>query len=78
MTNEEHFAPRVRADAAIEADLLALLYDPQTSGGLLAAIDRDAARSVIERLESTGVRAAEIGAVRAGNGSPDGPLIALS
>jgi selenide,water dikinase len=77
-TNEEHFAPRVRTETAIDADLLALLYDPQTSGGLLAAIDRDAAPAVIDRLESSGVRAVVIGAVRAENGPANGPLIALS
>ena len=77
-TNEEHFASRVRTETAIAPDLLALLYDPQTSGGLLAAIDPAAARAVIDRLESSGVPAVEIGAVRAANGPADGPLIVLS
>ena len=77
-TNEEHFASRVRTETAVASDLLALLYDPQTSGGLLAAIDPAAARAVIDRLESGGVRAVEIGAVRAENGPAGGPLIVLS
>jgi selenide, water dikinase len=77
-TNEEHFSPRVRTETAIAPDLLALLYDPQTSGGLLAAIDPAAARAVIDGLESSGVRAVEIGAVRAETGPADGPLIVLS
>jgi selenide,water dikinase len=76
-TNEEHFAPRVRTGAADDADLLALLYDPQTSGGLLAAIDPAAVGAVMDRLASSGVRAVQIGAVRAENGPGNGPLIAL-
>jgi len=77
-TNEEHFAPRVRTGTATDADLLALLYDPQTSGGLLAAIDPAAAGAVMDRLASRGVRAVHIGAVGAENRPENGPLIALS
>ena len=37
-TNREHFGARVRVADGIDADLVDLLYDPQTSGGLLVAV----------------------------------------
>src|SRR6185295_3433786 len=33
-SNEEHFARSVQADSGVAEDLVSLLYDPQTSGGL--------------------------------------------
>ncbi len=62
-TNESHFGGRVRAEGAIDADLLAVLYDPQTSGGLFAAVARESAAGLIQRLQSAGVEAVEIGEV---------------
>jgi selenide, water dikinase len=76
-TNEEHFGGRVRSEAAIDPDRLALLYDPQTSGGLLIAIDPAHAQAVLASLGSSGVRAVEIGGVRARSEPADGPLIVL-
>ena len=38
-TNAEHFAAGLVLDREIPTDLVQLLHDPQTSGGLLAAID---------------------------------------
>ncbi len=60
-SNEEHFAAAVRVDAAVRPDLLLLLYDPQTSGGLLLAADPAAAGEVAGALERAGVKAARIG-----------------
>ena len=62
-TNESHFGGRVRTEGAIDADLLAVLYDPQTSGGLFAAVAREGAAGLIQRLQSAGVEAVEIGEV---------------
>ena len=42
-TNAEHFGPDVLVSPGVPADLLTLLHDPQTSGGLLASIASDAA-----------------------------------
>jgi selenide,water dikinase len=74
-TNESHFGGRVRTEGAIDADLLAVLYDPQTSGGLFAAVAREGAAGLIERLQSAGVEAVEIGEVLAP--ARDGALIEL-
>ena len=45
--NREAFQPRVRIAAAVPAWMEMLFYDPQTSGGLLAAVEPDGR----ERLE---------------------------
>ena len=55
---------------AVEAQLTdaqhELLYDPQTSGGLLVALAADKARALVEALQATGHRAADIGEVLEG------------
>ncbi|KEO53476.1 selenide, water dikinase SelD, partial [Thioclava indica] len=43
-----------------------LLYDPQTSGGLLAAVPADQARAVLEALQTAGYTAADIGEITSG------------
>ena len=53
-TNAEHFGPDVRVSPGVPADLLTLLHDPQTSGGLLASIASDyadAAEAVLQRVD---------------------------
>jgi selenide,water dikinase len=62
-TNRQRFAATVSADPSIEADLIELLYDPQTSGGLLAAVDATAVDGAMAALESAGVEARRIGRV---------------
>jgi selenide, water dikinase len=62
-TNRQHFGAGVTAAAAIDDDLLALLYDPQTSGGLLIAVDPDRAPEVLGALKAGGVDARRIGRV---------------
>jgi selenide,water dikinase len=48
--------------------LVDALHDPQTSGGLLAAVPADQARRAVERLEAAGAHAAAvIGEVTAGH-----------
>ena len=59
--NQDHFGSTV--DDRIEEDLLALLYDPQTSGGLLVAVNHDRSTEVTQRLQSAGVSATKIGEV---------------
>ncbi len=46
VNNRAHFGSSV-AEGALDADLLALAFDPQTSGGLLAAVDAAAVEAVM-------------------------------
>jgi selenide,water dikinase len=61
-------------DDCISDDVRALLYDPQTSGGLLISVDSESAPALLISLESAGLPAAIIGHVAgpfdAGAGRP--------
>jgi selenide,water dikinase len=59
---------RVRLEGAISRDLQTLLFDPQTSGGLLAAIPPDRAPQVRAALQDQGVDCWEIGEAAEGLG----------
>jgi selenide,water dikinase len=50
-------------------EVIALLYDPQTAGGLLAGIAPDRAAACVNALRAAGCQAAEIGRVVASDGS---------
>ena len=67
-TNAQHFAAGLKFDREVESDLVQMLHDPQTSGGLLAAIDPDRADVVLSALRDAGVPAARIGRVTADAG----------
>jgi len=60
-SNLEHFERGVAAAAAIDQDLLWLMYDPQTSGGLLIAAAPEHAAAVDRALTRAGIGAARIG-----------------
>jgi len=60
-TNREHFGEHVRVAAGIDSDLVDLLYDPQTSGGLLVAIAASEAEALAAAFASAGVPAIRIG-----------------
>jgi selenide, water dikinase len=71
------FAECVSGDAPgshIADDVRALLYDPQTAGGLLISIEAEGSRALLEDLHGAGVAAARIGSVTgaytAGSGKP--------
>jgi selenide,water dikinase len=49
--------------AAADGTRTELLFDPQTAGGLLAAVDADAAEAVLEQLAEAGVAATRIGSL---------------
>ena len=68
-TNRQHFGGGVSLAGSIEPDLADLLYDPQTSGGLLVAVDPSAAGEAVERLAAAGVRGVVVGRVRAAGSS---------
>ena len=56
-------APLVDVGPAVPSELLDVLYDPQTSGGLLAALPAARAADVTARLRAVGVAAAVVGEV---------------
>jgi selenide,water dikinase len=59
---------RVRTEGHIHRDLMTLLFDPQTSGGLLAAVPADRLASVRSALEEQGVSSWQVGEVALGLG----------
>jgi selenide,water dikinase len=62
-SNREHFEARVDMSSAIPEPWQDLLFDPQTSGGLLIAIDQLQADLALQILETAHVKAARIGSV---------------
>ena len=59
--NREAYQPRLRIAAGVEDRWDMLLYDPQTSGGLLAAIAPDGADRFEQEARERGVQLAQIG-----------------
>ncbi len=62
-TNAQHFGRRVTVAASVSEELQLIAYDPQTSGGLLMAVDRSATGHVVGQLTNRGVTAHVIGYV---------------
>jgi selenide,water dikinase len=62
-TNVEYFAPSVSVEEGIDPRRVQLLYDPQTSGGLLAAVAPAMADEAVARLRDAGVSAHAVGTV---------------
>ncbi len=62
-TNAQHFGSDARISSDIDLQLLQLFYDPQTSGGLLVAVDSAHAGQAANTLHAAGVPAARVGRV---------------
>lgn len=60
-TNREHFGGLVHSGPGLDGALIDLLYDPQTSGGLLAAVSQSRGGAVVAALEAAGVPAVVVG-----------------
>lgn len=60
--------PRVSMSKSVPADITTLLFDPQTSGGLLACVPSDRIAEVRAALEDQDVPSWEIGEVQSGKG----------
>ena len=60
-TNREHFAGGIEIDEPVSTALRDLLFDPQTSGGLLVTVDPRTAESTLAALRVAGVSGVEIG-----------------
>jgi len=58
--NREYASPFVRRDKSAGEDLETLLYDPQTSGGLLIAVRKSKAPAFLAALHKKGVPAAAV------------------
>jgi selenide,water dikinase len=64
-SNQEHFAPSTHVEPDVERLHEIILYDPQTSGGLLIAADAASADEVAVCLSRAGVTARPIGVCEA-------------
>ena len=62
-TNAQHFGTSVSAVAGLDARRVQLLYDPQTSGGLLVAVDPSAVDAATAALAGYDVSARVVGRV---------------
>jgi selenide, water dikinase len=62
-TNAQHFGPDVLLKPDVDARLVSLLYDPQTSGGLLVSVPEPYASAVESALAAAGALARPIGRV---------------
>ena len=62
-SNREFLEGCVEFEPSVPEDYRRLLFDPQTSGGLLVAIDAASAKPALEALERRGVSARRIGQV---------------
>ena len=67
VNNHAHFGAAVDA-GSLAPELLALVFDPQTSGGLLASVDEGAAGRLIDGLTAAGVAAVVLGRVVSASG----------
>lgn len=61
--NREYLADKVELEPGIADDLVDLLFDPQTSGGLLLAVPESGSEALLEELARRGVTAACVGRV---------------
>ncbi len=61
--NREYVGECAQFDATVSEEIRALLFDPQTSGGLLVAMDEGIARPVRQSLEARGVHVQRVGRV---------------
>jgi selenide, water dikinase len=62
-TNQQHFGGGVEAATGLDPRRVQLLYDPQTSGGLLVAIAPGAVASAVAAWSRAGVTAHQVGSV---------------
>lgn len=62
-TNRDYFKPYVRLEDGVSETMEDILYDPQTSGGLLISVSKENANIVLEKLKNTPTKCAIIGEV---------------
>ena len=69
LSNEDYFAKSVDTSASVSPERLGLLYDPQTSGGLLVAVAEEKANEALRALATAEVAAWRVGQVQARAGT---------
>jgi selenide,water dikinase len=74
-TNFEHFGAGITAPAGLDPRRVQLLYDPQTSGGLLVAVAPETAVAALRALTAAGVAAHRVG--RVADPSSTSPAVSL-
>jgi selenide, water dikinase len=74
-SNRAYFGDRVRMTDAIGRDVQDLLFDPQTSGGLLISVDPAVAEVLARALETAGVMGRVVGLV--GSRAEDDHLVSV-
>jgi selenide, water dikinase len=72
-TNKDHFMPGMEILAGVPDDRRDLIFDPQTSGGLLLSVAAEASDQVMASLQKTGIQASFIGTV----GTMDGKALRI-
>ena len=60
-TNREHFGATTAVDPGLDPDLVDVLFDPQTSGGLLIALAPEVSSQARVLLAAAGCLAADVG-----------------
>lgn len=58
MNNMRHFGPLVTFDSGVSAAMKTILFDPQTSGGLLISVSPDRSNDLLDLLRKKGVASA--------------------
>ena len=66
--NMEYFSPKVTLEGEFSINLLTLLYDPQTSGGLLIAVPGEKASQFQAEADARAIPMWQIGTVSTGSG----------
>ena len=62
-TNKEHFLPGMAIRHGVPDDRRDIIFDPQTSGGLLISVSADASRDLAGALKKAGISAYFVGTV---------------
>jgi selenide,water dikinase len=68
LDNRSYFGPHVRFEAAIDETSQMILFDPQTSGGLLLGVPRTKSAELTDRAAHLGQEIWTIGEVKSGQG----------
>lgn len=62
-TNREYVGEKVRIDESVDENLVKLLFDPQTAGGMLMSVALDRSHELLRRLKEQYPHAAVVGRV---------------